>query len=75
MCYEDRTKKNFTDMTWVHVQKSFSHAKKEDAFNGRKNSTMSYVVQVCERIQPNGTSTLPESHSRHHMRVAPTQPG
>lgn len=46
MCYEDRAKKNFADMTWVHIQKSFSYAKKEDVFSGRKNSTMSYVVQV-----------------------------
>ncbi|KAH7731870.1 hypothetical protein AAVH_00768 [Aphelenchoides avenae] len=49
MCYEDRAKKNFADMTWVHIQKSFSYAKKEDVFSGRKNSTMSYVVQKAIR--------------------------
>uniref|UniRef100_A0A915CTL5 Uncharacterized protein n=1 Tax=Ditylenchus dipsaci TaxID=166011 RepID=A0A915CTL5_9BILA len=49
MCYDDKAKKNFTDMAWLHCQKSFSYLEKDGFPLMRKSSKIFAVMQKLAR--------------------------
>jgi hypothetical protein len=49
MCYDDNDKKKFSEMTWVHIQKSFAHIKKDETPQAKKSSTMSLIIHKLIR--------------------------
>ncbi|KAI1731710.1 helix-loop-helix DNA-binding domain-containing protein [Ditylenchus destructor] len=49
MCYDDSSKKNFTDLCWGHAQKSLSHLEKEDFPTMRHTSAIVSLMQKLVR--------------------------
>lgn len=47
MCFDDRTKRNFTNIVWMHIQRSYSHLEKDNFPKIiRESSSMVSIAEV-----------------------------
>jgi hypothetical protein len=65
MCFDDRTKKDFAEMVWIHILKSFTHFEHENVgypWEVTKNSDIEVIFFAKNLDEPSNIIASRESY-------------